>query len=376
MNKIASLVSYKITPPISGGQKGIFFFLTYLAQCADITCFTVTENKDAPKINFLSLLGSSKNAIRYFNPLLYYRIKNICIAKGITAIILEHPYYAWLGFLLKRFAGLKVIIHSHNIEAERFKSMKKWWWKIMFYYERFAHQMADCNFFITDEDRQYAIRAYKLEAKKCAVITYGTTLTGVPSAFEKEKAKEKICSALKIPPSTKLLLFNGSLNYIPNSNGLDRILHIINPFLINNCRMPYKIIICGPGLKIEYKNLKAYENQHIIYTGFVDDIDLYFKAADVFLNPIIDGGGIKTKLVEALAADLDAVSFATGAYGIPTSITNNKLTLVPDEDDLGFAVAVMTKFEAPHQSISPAFFSHFSWHAIAQKADAIISSLK
>jgi hypothetical protein len=61
--------------------------------------------------------------------------------------------------------------------------------------------------------------------------------------------------------------------------------------------------------------LKNYADQNIIYAGFVDDISIYFKGADVFINPVSYGGGIKTKLVEALGYNLNAVSTSNGAIG-------------------------------------------------------------
>src|SRR5690606_29434054 len=136
-------------------------------------------------ICFEPLLGSTVEKGRYVNPLLYFTIKKECRKKGIEHIIIEHPYYAWLGYLLKRFAGLKIIFHSHNIEAGRFRSMRKWWWRIMYGYERFAHRFADFNFFISQEDREYAIRHYGIAAGASAVITYGIEADEAPSAAER-----------------------------------------------------------------------------------------------------------------------------------------------------------------------------------------------
>ena len=48
----------------------------------------------------------------------------------------------------------------------------------------------------------------------------------------------------------------------------------------------------------EYEDLKDIKN--LVYAGFVNDVDVYYKGADLFINPVNSGGGLKTKLVEAI----------------------------------------------------------------------------
>ena len=83
--------------------------------------------------------------------------------------------------------------------------------------------------------------------------------------------------------------------------------------------------------------LKDYADQNIIYAGFVDDISIYFKGVDVFINPVTDGGGIKTKLVEALGYNLNVVSTMNGAIGVDEKICNGKLFVCENDDWQTFA---------------------------------------
>src|SRR5687767_8429839 len=96
-----------------------------------------------------------------------------------------------------------------------------------------------------------------------------------------------------------IILFNGVLDYKPNLDALLVILEKINPFLLAHPSFKYKILICGKNLPDDLNELKAYKDKNILYAGFVNDIDAYFKGADLFLNPVQSGGGIKTKMVEA-----------------------------------------------------------------------------
>ncbi len=362
---------YRIYPAKMGGQKGIALFYEYLSQLLPVTMVSTTANAvpNVAGIQFIAALGQSKS--RYFNPFLFFSIRKILKDSGSSHLILEHPYYGWLGFLLKKFCGIQLVIHSHNIESIRFKSTGKWWWRLLWQYEKYTHRQADINFFITDEDREFAVKHFGLLPEKCLTITYGFEMSEAPSASEKAVARLKLQQLHLIGANEKILLFNGTLDYKPNLDAVDGILNKMNPLLLAQPELAYKIIICGKGLPAEYNELEAFKNKNIIYAGFVDDINIYFKGADIFINPVTDGGGIKTKVVEALGNGLSVISMRSGATGIPVSITGDKMKITADDDWQEFAGQV--KQINALSEIPFSFFEHFYWHNIAKKAAGIIS---
>ena len=319
--------------------------------------------------SFYGVLGSSK--LRYGNPLLFFKVRQIIKQNKITDLIIVHPYYGWLAWLLKKSTGVKLSLLSHNIEAVRFKSMGKWWWKMLWFYEKNTHKIIDHNFFVTQEDLDFAIDKYNLDLTKSDVITYGIEWKESPTQIERKLASDKIRREYNIESNCKILLFNGTLDYKPNIEAVEYIIKNINPILLKNEAFLYKIIICGKGLPAVFNNLKDFKNQNIIYAGFVDDINLFFKGADIFLNPVITGGGIKTKLVEALGNNLTSISCRSGAFGIPTNVVGDKLTIVKDSDWEAFSNAICSA--AIETNISTSFFNHFYWGNIAARAANIIS---
>jgi polysaccharide biosynthesis protein PslH len=89
---------------------------------------------------------------------------------------------------------------------------------------------------------------------------------------------------------------------------------------------------------------------------------LYFKAADVFINPVQGGGGIKTKLIDALAYGTTAISSANGANGVVQSTVVGKLIITPDYDAHAMAgkimdVSIMIKSIPTPQS----FYDYYNW---------------
>ncbi|MEO8719895.1 MAG: glycosyltransferase family 4 protein [Ginsengibacter sp.] len=373
MANVLSIVTYKIFPAKLGGQKGIAFFNQHLSELENLFCFTV-ENNDPSYATYKIYNRLDNNSFRYINIFYFGIIKKIIRENNITHIICEHPYYGWMALLLKYFCNVKVIIHSHNIESERFKTIGKWWWKILWHYEKFVHRKADFTFCITEKDRDFFYKNYKIPFEKTTVITYGISWNSIPEPFDIKEAKYFLLKKYNLPVNTKLFLFNGTLNYEPNLEAVKNIIEKINPLFIQK-NLCYKIIICGKGLPDEMNELKNFADQHIIYAGFVDDISLYFKGADIFINPVTDGGGIKTKLVEALGYNMNAVSTYNGAIGVNTDICNGKLLLSENTNWQSFADNMEVAVSID-QSISSRFFDNFYWKNISAKAAEVIKNLE
>jgi hypothetical protein len=361
--RLASLVSYKILPAILGGQKGIALFCKYIARHVPFSIITTRDNDASQAEGYEVIKIWPTSPLRYINPLSFFTIRRIIRQRQLTHIMLDHPYFGWLGLLLKRFAGVKLAVRSHNIEGLRWKSLGKWWWKILWHYEKYVHRHAHYNFFIQDSDRDYAVKNFQLQPQRCLTITFGIEWQTPPSAIEKEAARNILRTRHNIPADHCILLFNGDFRYAPNLKGLERIINEVYPVLQANNTLKYTLLLCGKGIPAAMSEQRL---PNVAFAGFVDDITVYFKGADIFLNPITEGGGIKTKLVEALGYNMSAVSTTHGAIGISEAICNGKLQITDDVAN-GFAekIALLATYK---KDIPPAFYDHFYWDNIAKKA--------
>jgi polysaccharide biosynthesis protein PslH len=368
MATVISIISYPFLPAKVGGQKGVALFNTYFGKYHRLICVTTKKNDPSEARGYELLNILSNSPLRYINLFYFFLIRKIIREKKATHLILEHPYYGWLGILLKWFSGIRLIVHSHNIEGLRWKAMDKWWWVILWQYERFTHRQADYNFFIHDDDREYAISKFKLSASKCITMTYGIEWDRVPPGDIIAACKLELRKRYEIRSSETILFFNGAFNYRPNLTALNTITNIINPLLEKKENFLYKIIICGRDIPFGISNKKL---PNIIFAGFVDDIDTYFKGTDIFLNPITEGGGIKTKLVEALGNNLNAVSTRTGAIGINPEWCNGKLFLSGDGDWDSF-IELVIRASAYKAEIPSIYFEQFYWMNTTKKAAAFI----
>ena len=354
---VISIVSYKFLPAKVGGQKGIALFNKYFSQHVQLTCVTTANNDPQAAEGYEVLPVLTTSPLRYINLFYFFRLRKLLRKKQATHLILEHPYFGWLGFLMKKFTPVKLIVHSHNMEGLRWKSLGKWWWKILWRYERFVHRKADYNFFIHQQDLEYAIRSFGLHRSKCMVMTYGIERNTMPSEPETLQARNAVAALHSISPTYRILLFNGAFDYKPNLDALNTLLQTINPLLAEKKDFTYRLVICGRNIPGNILNA-GYPNVSI--AGFVDDVDMYFKAADVFLNPLTEGGGIKTKLVEALAFNCNAVSTENGAIGVEPALCNGKLLIVADGDWQKFAQQVIAASSIT-TNIGSEYFQHFFW---------------
>ena len=363
MKKILAIAPYNYLPVFSGGQKFIAQFFTNLARETSLTVIGTFDNDWSLAEGYRTIPLLKVSFSRYLDQSLVKKIVREIKTGSYDAIIWEHPYFAWLASRVKKQTGITSIIHTHNIEYQRFKSTGRWWWPILKRYERKAFRDADYLLFITPADREFAISQWKIESSKCIDVPFGVELSETPA--DREQSQALIAGKHGVFPLEKIILFNGLLNYGPNLDALTVILEKINPILLSRTDFRYKIIICGRGLPGSYTNLSDYEDKNIIYAGFVEDITTYLKGSDLFLNPVQSGGGIKTKMVEALAFGTTVVSTETGAAGIMREYCGDKLIVVPDNSWSTFANAVVEN-AGKQQVTPPEFYNYYNWSSITR----------
>lgn len=367
MKKVLTIVPYQFLPYFSGGQKLIAQFNYFLGDVCELHVAGTLDNNstDINSYCFHPLLKKSR--FRYIDLTAYYRLKKLIRNKVIDTVILEHPYLGWLGWLIKKTGPLKLAIHTHNIEYERFRTLGKPWWKILQWYETAVLRSADIVFCISDEDRQWMIDKMQVKAEKCILVPYGITAEAVPT--DKAMCKKQVCIQHQIDASKKILFFNGLLDYKPNTDALKAILEEINPLLLQT-NLSYHILIAGKRLPESFNELKHWNNVNISYAGFVEDIDFYTKAADVLLNPVTSGGGVKTKMIEALGMNTTVVATATGASGVKKELCGEKLVVVPDDNWQLFVEAVVSATTQEYTTPDE-FYNMYSWKKITQRVAAL-----
>lgn len=102
-----------------------------------------------------------------------------------------------------------------------------------------------------------------------------------------------------------------------------------------------KFIIAGYGPPEELLSLQQ-QDPSVMVPGFVDDVDEYYKKASVFVAPILVGGGIIVKILDAMAAGTPVVTTSYGNEGIGAKRDRDVLIADNPEDFAALVVRVLS----------------------------------
>jgi polysaccharide biosynthesis protein PslH len=360
---LLSLVWYRVLPAHFGGQKGIALFNKYLARHHRLSCLCSNDNQPSGReeYNVLPLLPTGRRQV--LNPFAWMKIKKQANALGATHLILEHPYYLFPALSLQR-RGITLIAHSHNIEYAVYRSRGKMGWRLLRWMERKAYRTADLCLFKTEEDRNQAVQEFSLDAGKCLVIPYGLDRDAAPAPEARAMASTRIREQYHIASGDNILYFNGTLDYAPNAEALQFAVDKLLPEL-DRRQLDYRFLVSGRIKKSGFEALHALHHPRYLFLGELDDVDDLCLGADLFLNPVHSGGGIKVKTMEALACGLPVVASTHASMGIDLDYTGSCLRVVHDNAPEAWALAITEILKTP-AVLPPAFYLRYQWTSVLQ----------
>jgi glycosyltransferase involved in cell wall biosynthesis len=130
------------------------------------------------------------------------------------------------------------------------------------------------------------------------------------------------------------VVFIGSFGHRPNIQGVRFFIEEVLPLVRH--RVPeVKFVVAGKAPPPELMRLAS---DHVQFVGFVPDAATFLTESAVVVIPLLSGGGIKIKTLEALATGAPVVSTSIGVEG--TGAVNEEHLLVRDKVS-GFADAVV-----------------------------------
>lgn len=129
---------------------------------------------------------------------------------------------------------------------------------------------------------------------------------------------ESFFEAKKPLPKPYEILFTGNMNYAPNIECAEFIVHKILPLLLTDYPK-IKVLLSGanPNTRI-----KALANEHVTVTGWVEDIRESYLQGKIFVAPLFIGTGLQNKLLEAMAMEIPCIT---------TPLANNALQAIANE---------------------------------------------
>jgi len=211
------------------------------------------------------------------------------------------------------FQGLPAVLDHHNIESHmmlrRAEQETQRLKKLYFYIEGRklgAYEKTICTRF------ELNITCSDLDSERLQEIIHPRPLNvhSIPNGVDLA-----YFSPLPEPNNNEpVLIFAGGLSWYPNQAAID--------FFIDDVWEPLtaaipnlKFYLVGRNPTPKYLSF-AQQHSNFIVTGFVDDVRDYLSKADVYICPIMDGGGTKLKVLDALAVGIPLVSHPIACEGI------------------------------------------------------------
>lgn len=174
-------------------------------------------------------------------------------------------------------------------------------------------------------------------------------------------------------PATLLLV--GNFTHPPNVDAALWLVHEILP-LLQRWRPDIRLEIVGNSPPQSVQLLAA---SNVIVTGRVPDVRPFFERASIVLAPIRTGGGMRMKVLQAMAMGKAVVVTPRGAEGLTMNGIEPPLAIAEDAQAFARATtALLVSDEARHSlgSSARAFVvEHFSPEAHARRLESIYCEL-
>ncbi|MCX8472085.1 MAG: hypothetical protein ORN85_00405 [Sediminibacterium sp.] len=130
---ILEIVPYSLFPIRNAGQESIIQFSSYLNDYGNVFVASVEIHPDLIKdykiTTYFPVFPNKKK--RYLPLYNFFKLNKIIQENNINVLIVDHPYMALTTHFLAVKNKIPWFLRSHNIESDRFKSLQKWWFKLL-----------------------------------------------------------------------------------------------------------------------------------------------------------------------------------------------------------------------------------------------------
>ena len=180
---------------------------------------------------------------------------------------------------------------------------------------------------------------------------------------------------LEYDQTEKALLFVGTLTWEANIDGLLWFLDEIYPSLLEkHPDIHFYIVGKNPDARLISR---AEKFESVELTGFVEDLEPYFKKARVFLIPLRFGSGIKVKLLNAMYRGIPIVTTPIGTEGLEV-VSGRDLFCTQSENEQVEAISTLIDSKAEWESLrdhSREIVKNYTWKKLLNNHDEVIHSL-
>lgn len=219
-----------------------------------------------------------------------------------------HVEFTETGFFLAPPRGVPSVLTCHDIIAKpafrRYASARgipriaAWGsWRMKQALEKKAVSGFRRVFTLSEDDREWAERLYPGVPVRVLCYPGGIDYTGLPRK--------------EVP---NRILFLGAMNRPANMEAIRYFFREAWPS-VRKAVPEAELTVAGGGMP-DALNKELAVDSHVTLAGFVERVEDAYKSAAIFVAPILAGGGIIVKILDAMAAGVPVVTTSFGNEGI------------------------------------------------------------
>ncbi|MDO7847768.1 glycosyltransferase family 4 protein [Hymenobacter sp. M29] len=254
------------------------------------------------------------NVERFMSPAVEEKLLEILRGEKVDIVQMEGTFVAWYAELLGRqhrqdFQVPPLVLRAHNVEYTI--------WQMLAGREtnplkrRFLKTMADrLEKFERRHLRQFdAIAAItEADADRLRALHCPEPIVFIPAGADLARLQPDPA----IRPQSRTLFMIGSLDWLPNQEGVEWLLREVWPTF--HAEFPdVELHIAGRNAPAHLLNLKA---ENVTMHGFVESAPAFMQQHGLMLVPLLSGGGMRVKIIEGMAVGKAILSTKLGAEGI------------------------------------------------------------
>lgn len=328
-----------------------------LVICENSDRFLYDKNELNVHFSYENKIGMLKNCILLNYPLMNSKIEKeimkIIYSKNIELVFLDNSMYGnTIKKIKKKFGQIKVISFFHDIKKDLFKQhLKSYGIKFLpkyltgIYNEKLTVRYSDKTIVLSKREQALFEKLYKSSPNEIIPI------------YSKDKYKYE--QNLQPNCNTKVrALFVGGY-YYPNVNGIK--------WFIKNVLDSVDVTLDIVGYNME-KLKDEIQNSKVNIIGSVDDVSEYYENCSFIIAPIFEGGGMKTKVAEALMYGKPILGTSEAFEGY--DFEKNEFTCVCNENEEFINAINSIDYKSIHLSknqIRQIYLENYSEGAIRKK---------
>ena len=295
-------------------------------ECIELAHYSSVEsvyvdNSLNPVDAFVDLIsGKSYNITRFDSDAYRSKLIEMLKANDYDIIQLESSYLSIYVDTIREHSSAKVVLRSHNLEFEIWeriaentkRGLKSW------YLNKCAERLFE---FEVDQLESYDLLVSITDKDLLKYRELGYTKPGVSSPAGLDMKKYK----MKEVNEKSSLSFIGSLDWMPNLNGLKWFINNVWP-IVSEKNPDLKFHVAGRNLDTVLNDISS---PNLIIEGEVECAKEFISDHNIMIVPLFSGSGIRVKILEGLAMGKTIISTSLGAEGI--SVENGEHLLLADD---------------------------------------------